>query len=115
MVAHEMTHLVQRYPRSRAGWLVEGIADYVRLQHFEPALARPRLDFNRVKYTDAYKTTALFLIFLEEKHGRGVVPKLHAALRAGTYSDNDFKTITGKDLDALWADFKEVEPTWGKQ
>jgi len=108
MVAHELTHLVQRYPRSRAGWLVEGIADYVRLQHFEPQLARPRIDFTKAKHTDAYKTTASFLIFLEEKHGRDIVPKLHAALRAGKYSDDLFRELTSKDLATLWTDFAEA-------
>ena len=105
MVAHELTHLVQRYPRSRAGWLVEGIADYVRLQHFEPQLPRPRIDFAKAKHTDAYKTTASFLIFLEGTYGRQVVPKLHAALRAGQYSDERFREITGKELPELWAEF----------
>ncbi len=109
MVAHELTHLVQRYPRNRAGWLVEGIADYVRLQHFEPALTRPKIDFTKAKHTDAYKTTAAFLIHLEERYGRGVVPKLHAALRAGRYTDELFQEITGKEIPALWADFAAAE------
>ncbi|MGV3724171.1 MAG: basic secretory protein-like protein [Actinomycetota bacterium] len=105
MVAHELTHLVQRYPRTRAGWLVEGIADYVRLQHFEPALPRPRIDFARAKYTDAYKTTASFLIWLEEKHGADLTPKLSNSLRSGNYTDARFKELTGKELPELWSDF----------
>jgi len=105
MVAHELTHLVQRYPRNRAGWLVEGIADYVRLQHFEPALERPRIDFNRAKYTDAYKTTASFLIWLESKHGADFVPKLSSSLRNGSYTDARFKELAGKELPELWSAF----------
>jgi hypothetical protein len=105
MVVHELTHLVQRYPRSRAGWLVEGIADYVRLQHFEPDLPRPKIDFTRAKHTDAYKTTAAFLIWLERKYGPAVVPRLNAALRAGTYTDTLFADITGKGVQTLWTDF----------
>src|SRR5437867_9499159 len=70
MVVHELTHLVQRYPRNPGpGWLVEGIADYVRLHDFEPLLPRPRIDFTKAKYTDSYKTTAGFLIWLEGKYG----------------------------------------------
>lgn len=105
MVIHELTHLVQRYGRNRAGWLVEGIADYVRLHHYETQVPRPRLNFDRAKYTDAYKTTAMFLIWIEGNHGPTVVQRLGKALRAGNYSDELFKELTGKDVDALWADF----------
>ncbi len=106
MVVHELTHLVQRYPRNRAGWLVEGIADYIRLRHFEPKVEVPKIDFTRAKHTDSYKTTAAFLIWVEEKHGADVVPKLHAALQAGTYTDAQFKTLTGREVTDLWADFR---------
>lgn len=105
MVAHELTHLVQRYPRNQAGWLVEGIADYVRLRHFEPALPRPRINFARARYTDSYKTTASFLIWLEEKYGPDLVPRLSNSLRAGAYTDAKFKEFTGKELPELWNDF----------
>ena len=107
MVIHELTHLVQRYPRNRnpAGWLVEGIADYVRLGYFEPLIPRPPIDFTRAKYTDAYKTTASFLIWLEGKYGTDLVPKLNAALRDGSYSDDLFKKATGKEVAQLWSDF----------
>jgi Peptidase of plants and bacteria len=106
MVIHELTHLVQRYPGNRgAGWLVEGIADYVRLKDFEPLIPRPHIDFTKAKYTDSYKTTAMFLIWLEERYGSDLVPKLNASLRAGRYSDTVFKDLTGKDVAQLWSDF----------
>ena len=111
MVIHELTHLVQRYPRNRvpAGWLVEGIADYVRLGYFEPLIPRPRIDFTKAKYTDAYKTTAGFLLWLEGKYGADLVPKLNAALRAGTYTDALFKEATGKEVAELWSDFAAAQ------
>jgi hypothetical protein len=116
MVIHELTHLVQRYPRNRnsAGWLVEGIADYVRLGYFEPLVPRPHIDFTKAKYTDAYKTTAAFLIWLEGKYGTDLVPKLNAALRGGDYSDAVFIDATGKDVAQLWSDFAAAQ-TAGKQ
>lgn len=107
MVIHELTHLVQRYPRSDAGWLVEGIADYVRSKYFEPNLVLPRINFEKAKWTDAYKTTAAFLIWLETKHGTDVIPRLNAALRAQTYSDALFKEISGQELAALWTEFAQ--------
>src|SRR5205823_14557500 len=112
MVIHELTHLVQRYPRNRgpqAGWLVEGIADYVRLGYFEPLLPRPRIDFIKARYTDAYKTTAIFLLWLEGKYGADLVPKLNAALRAGHYSDALFQQATGKEVTQLWSDFATAQ------
>jgi hypothetical protein len=105
MVVHELTHLVQRYPSGDAGWLVEGIADYVRARHFEPQVPLPRIDFTRAKVTDAYKTTAAFLIWLEDTYGKGIVPALSNALREGTYTDERFKALTGKELPALWEAF----------
>jgi Peptidase of plants and bacteria len=111
MVIHELTHLVQRYPSYQAGWLVEGIADYIRLAHFEPALPRPKIDFTKAKHTDSYKTTAVFLIWLEEKYDRNLIPRLNAALRAGSYSDALFQAITGKEVGQLWSEFAAAQGT----
>ncbi len=40
MVIHELTHVVQCYPRSKNGadlfWIGEGVADYIRNFEFEP-------------------------------------------------------------------------------
>lgn len=105
MVVHELTHLVQRYPANHAGWLVEGIADYVRQRHFEPDVPVPAIDFARARYTDAYKTTASFLIWIEAHGSPGIVPKLNRALREQTYSDGLFVESTGKTVQELWAAF----------
>ena len=61
MVIHELTHVVQSYPAGGPGWLVEGIADYIRIVHYEPKAPRPKLDPAKASYKDAYKTTAMFL------------------------------------------------------
>ena len=108
MMVHELTHLVQAYGGSRGerpGWLVEGIADYVRWWRYEPEVTRTRIDPAKAKYTDAYRTTAGFLAYLTAKYDRGLVPRLDAALRNGTYKVDLFKDATGKDVDALWAEF----------
>jgi hypothetical protein len=109
MVVHELTHVVQQYPRrgQKPGWLVEGIADYIRLVKFEPKAPRPRLDPDKARYTDAYKTTAMFLEFAEKKHDAELVKKLNAALRDGVYSDSLWKQATGKSLDDLWSEFAD--------
>jgi hypothetical protein len=106
MVVHEMTHAVQSYPGGNrgAGWLVEGIADYVRFYHYEPK-TKLTLDPRRAKYRDGYRTAAMFLAWIEKTHDRDIVRKLNAALRKGEYKDELFRTCTSKSLDELWGLF----------
>lgn len=106
MMVHELTHIVQAYRGGNTpGWLVEGIADYTRWWRYEPETPRPRIDPLKNKYTDSYRITAAFLAFLAGRYDKAIVPKLDRALRNKTYTDAAFKDITGKDLDALWAEF----------
>ena len=105
MVIHELTHVVQSYPPSRDGWLVEGIADYVRIRHFEPDAPRPLIHPQKASYRDGYKTTARFLAWVESRHEDKIVGKLNQALREARYRDELFKDLTGHDLDALWREF----------
>lgn len=109
-VVHELVHVVQRYGRVRGGrpnpgWLVEGVADYLRWFHFEPASQRPRPNPARAHYTDSYRTTAAFLNYTVEVCDRDIVRKLNAAMREGKYSEELWKESTGKTLDELWADY----------
>jgi hypothetical protein len=46
--------------------------------------------------------------WLERKHDKDIVPVLNTAMRRGKYSDELFRTRTGKSLDALWAAFLEA-------
>lgn len=111
MVVHELTHVVQSYPPGGPGWLVEGIADYIRIVHFEPKAPRPKLDRAKASYKDAYKTAAMFLEWIEQHHTTGVVVKMNAALRAGSYKDELWNSLTGKTVDELWALFmKSLQP-----
>jgi hypothetical protein len=105
MVIHELTHVVQFYPPGGPGWLVEGIADYIRLTHFEPKVPRPRINPDKASYRDAYKTTAIFLAWAEKRHDAKLVTKLNAALRQRKYSPELWRDATGRTLDELWSDF----------
>ena len=107
MVIHELTHVVQSYPANRPGWLVEGIADYVRIVHFEPDAPRPPIDPDTASYRDAYKTTAAFLAWLETHHDNPIVSRLNLALRRDDYDDALFETLAGKPLDDLWREFAD--------
>jgi hypothetical protein len=114
MVVHELTHVIQAYPSSDAGWLVEGIADYVRFYHFEPKTKLGPIDPARESYRDGYRTTAMFLAWIERTHDKAIVRKMNDALRKSEYSYDLFKKCTGKSLDRLWADFLEDESSKGR-
>jgi hypothetical protein len=107
MVIHELVHVIQAYPDSpnRPGWLVEGIADYIRLWKYEPEVPRPRIDPQKSNYRDSYRTSAAFLAWVSWKYDKRLVRKLDAALRQGSYSDAIFEDVTTKNLDALWEEF----------
>lgn len=106
-ILHEGVHVIQSYPRGNPSWLVEGIADYVRFWIFEPQTPRRRLDPSHIRHTDSYQVTAAFLAWAVQTHDPDLVRKLNAACRRGQYKDGLFKEYTGKDVDALFGEFKE--------
>ncbi|MGA2619631.1 MAG: basic secretory protein-like protein [Thermoguttaceae bacterium] len=105
-LVHEMVHVVQAYPKYDPPWLVEGIADYVRFWVYEPGAKRPRLNPARARYQDGYKTTGAFLAWLVAKYDKDLVRKLNTACHKNQYEESLFRQYTGKDLDALWSEFK---------
>lgn len=111
-VIHELTHIIQSYPDNKAdvGWLVEGIADYVRWFRFEPDATRPRIDPAKAKYTDAYRTTAAFLAWITGHVDHRIVPMLDAKLRRGEDPMPVFQSLTGRTADDLWQEFLKGYP-----
>lgn len=112
MVIHELTHVIQAYPDKgdKPGWLVEGIADYIRFYRYEPDVSRPRVNPQKATYHDAYRTTAAFLAWVMGRYDRSLVVRLDRALRNGTYSVDIFQQVTGKPVDALWTEFIQTLP-----
>ncbi len=105
---HETTHIVQNYRGRRnpnPGWLVEGVADYVRFVLYEPENIGG-LDPERAKYDDSYRVTARFLDHIVKKYDADFVLKLNRAMREGKYSDDLFKEATGKTKEELGAEWK---------
>ena len=96
-VIHELAHVVQQYKtRGNPGWLVEGIADYLRWFHYEPEAHRPKLrNPARARFSDSYKTTAGFLEYVVKNHDHELVIKLNAAMRQGRYGIELWKDYTG--------------------
>jgi hypothetical protein len=106
-VIHELVHVVQQYKtRGNPGWLVEGIADYMRWFHFEPPAHRPKLrNPAKAKYTDSYRTTAGFLEYVVKNHDHELVVKLNAAMREGRYHRDLWKEYTGMTAQELWNEY----------
>ncbi len=106
-MVHETAHCVQGYrARGLPGWLVEGIADYVRFWKYEPGKAG-KVNAERAKYDGSYRTTAAFLAFASEKYDAKLVTKLNAVLRDGKYDAKVWKEITGKTVEELDRQWRE--------
>lgn len=116
-IVHELVHVAQQYHSRRyPGWLVEGIADYYRWFHYEPANHRPKLRNTRAKYTDSYQATAGFLEFVSKNYDHELVLKMSAAMRQERYSSELWKEYTGQSAQELWdAYVKSVFPPQNPQ
>ena len=112
-VVHELVHVVQQYRGRRGnrppGWLVEGIADYIRWFLYEPeskgALIGPRRA-ERARHNASYRTSANFLNWVANQYGANFVPKLNARLRTGKYDLQFWSEQTGQSLEELAAAWK---------
>lgn len=117
-VVHEMVHVVQSYGRARRnnshaartpGWLMEGIADYVRWYIYEPQSRGAEIGRKRapsVRYDNSYRVTANFLNWVVEKYDKELVIKLNAACREGKYSESLWKKYTGHAVQELGDQWK---------
>lgn len=106
-MVHETVHCVQNYrARGLPGWLVEGVADYVRFWKYEPGKAG-KLAPERAQYNGSYRTTAAFLAYVTDKYDGQLVTKLNALLRSGKFDDTAWKTLTGKTAEELNREWRE--------
>ena len=111
MMIHELTHIVQAYPNAKTtpGWLVEGIADYIRWWKYEPELhatsGRTKVNPEKASYKDSYRTTAVWLAWCSRKYDMALVPSLDYAMRNKEDPMPVFQTLTKKTADELWQEF----------
>jgi len=104
-------HIVQDYGDSVGpGWLTEGIADYARYKFgVNTAEAGWSLPVYRPpqNYDTAYRITARFLLWIEEKVKPGMVRTLDFQLRNHSFTNDTWKQQTGKTVDELWKAYAE--------
>ncbi len=114
-VVHEIVHVVQHYGEPRPGgepvpgWVVEGIADYIRWFLYEPqshGTDIPKPAASRVHFDDSYRTTANFLDWICTTRDREFVARLNAICREGRYQESVWKTLTGKTAPELGAEWR---------
>ena len=110
VVTHEVMHIVQDYRHEVPGWLTEGIADYARYVYgVNNVGSRWKLyDYHSGQnYTNAYRITARFLVWVEKNKNHRIVDKLDAAMRKGTYTPDLWAKLTGKPVDDLWKEYAQ--------
>jgi hypothetical protein len=107
VVTHEVMHIVQAYGNSDGpGWLTEGIADYARFKFgVDNAGAKWALPAfkSTQNYDNAYRVTARFLLWAEKNAKPDLVKILDKQLREHTFTNDSWKSLTGKTVDELWA------------
>lgn len=112
VMTHEVMHIVQSYPNnSGPGWLTEGIADYARhvygVDNLSAGWSLP--DYNAQNhYTQSYRITARFLLWITQQYDEDLVVKLDKHLREKTFEDSLWKKYTGKSLDELWTAYQKA-------
>jgi hypothetical protein len=109
IITHEMMHVVQDYTRGNTpGYWVEGLADYSRyrygINNAAAGWSLPAYSSSQ-NYTDAYRVTARFLVWLENHVNASIPTDLDVALRSGSYTDGFWVTETGSTVDQLWTQY----------
>jgi hypothetical protein len=106
-MVHETVHCVQLYHgRGNPGWLVEGVADYIRFFKYEPKKPRP-LAPEHAQFDGSYRTTAAFLAFVTAQYDPHIVRKLNAVMRAGKYKADVWADLTGKSVEELGREWQK--------
>ncbi len=103
VLVHEATHLYQY--NDGPGGLIEGIADYVRIEagHHSPDRRRPGGNWD-----DGYTTTGFFLSWLDDQYpdfGYELNLTLTREDNEG-WSEDAFEELTGKTVDTLWQEYQ---------
>lgn len=117
-VIHELVHVVQAYQQGRRlnpespavpGWLVEGLADYVRWFLYEPATGGALLSPKQLalaRYDESYRVSANFLDWVVRTQDKDLIQKVNAAARSGKYDDSLWEIYTRKRLQDLAEEWK---------
>ncbi|TGO58958.1 hypothetical protein BCON_0049g00110 [Botryotinia convoluta] len=107
VLTHEMVHCYQYNGFNTCpGGLVEGIADWVRLNaNFSPPHWKREATG---KWDAGYQHTGYFLEYLEQRFGKGTVRRVNEKLRVERYEEKRFWTeLCGRPVEQLWKDYSK--------
>lgn len=105
VLTHELVHCYQHNGQGTCpGGLIEGVADWVRLQC---GLSPPHWKREtKGKWDGGYQHTAYFLEYLEGRFGAGTVRAINERLRGRKYEEKGFWTgLLGRPVEQLWEDY----------
>ncbi|KAH8804828.1 peptidase of plants and bacteria-domain-containing protein [Xylogone sp. PMI_703] len=108
VLTHEMVHCYQYNAHGTCpGGLIEGIADWVRLNaNLSPPHWKREVGD---KWDAGYQHTGYFLEYLEMRLGEGLVRRLNEKLRTERYEEKRFWTeLVGRPVGQLWEDYKQT-------
>jgi hypothetical protein len=108
VLTHEMVHCYQYDSFGTCpGGLVEGIADWVRLNaNLSPPHWKKEASGN---WDAGYQHTGYFLEYLEQRFGKGTVRRINEKLRIERYEQKKFWTeVVGRPVEQLWSDYAEA-------
>lgn len=107
VVCHELVHCFQWNGNGTCnGGLIEGIADWVRLNagYIPPHWKREA----GKSWDSGYQNTGYFLDWIEKSRGIGSVYKINQALCNKEYKNDKFwDHLFGKDVGSLWKEYAE--------
>lgn len=107
VLTHELVHCYQYNAKGTCpGGLIEGIADWVRLNcDLSPPHWRRETSG---RWDGGYQHTAYFLQYLEDRFGGGTIRRLNEKLRTQRYEEKRFWTeLLGRPVEQLWGDYVE--------
>lgn len=117
-IVHELVHVVQNYGLARRnnpnaartpGWVVEGIADYIRWFRYEPETRGAEITARGIdlaRYDGNYRVSANFLNWVATAYDKDIVAKLNTAAREGRYREDLWKEATGRTVQELGDEWK---------
>jgi hypothetical protein len=101
-ILHELVHVIQAYPPGSPGWLVEGVADYVRYYYYEPVKGAAFRAKPGQSYKGGYNPAAALLASAQVGKPKTIIAELNRRGHAGRLTEEAFKEITGQTPDEVW-------------
>jgi len=105
VIVHELTHVYQNF--DGPGWLIEGMADFVRFRAGYIPLSNRHRGGN---YDDAYQTTAFFLAWIDD-----MVPSFGYQMNqrmdesdSADWTEQVFVDLTDKSVTTLWDQYQDA-------